>query len=114
MKQCPVCEAWCFEDMSLCYNCMHSFQGMEQQEKDGEVQHLESRAEPDDPLQQVYVAESFDFDQLFEDIDEIHFDQQESAFDGAYAPALEKTPEPCVPQVIRIEVPLSAIRAWAV
>ncbi len=25
MKECPVCKARCFADMSVCYNCLHSF-----------------------------------------------------------------------------------------
>lgn len=31
MKQCPVCNARCFSDMSVCYNCLHSFGSSEHQ-----------------------------------------------------------------------------------
>lgn len=30
MKECPVCKARCFADMSVCYNCLHSFGSLEQ------------------------------------------------------------------------------------
>ncbi len=30
MKECPVCKARCFADMSVCYNCLHSFGSSEQ------------------------------------------------------------------------------------
>ncbi len=25
MKECPICKAWCFDDMDVCYGCMHHF-----------------------------------------------------------------------------------------
>lgn len=31
MKECPVCKARCFADMSVCYNCLHSFGSSEDQ-----------------------------------------------------------------------------------
>lgn len=29
MKVCPICKARCFEDMEICYGCMHHFQNTE-------------------------------------------------------------------------------------
>lgn len=26
MKQCPVCKARCFDDMEICYGCLHRFE----------------------------------------------------------------------------------------
>ncbi len=34
MKSCPVCKARCFDDMEICYGCMHRF---EQEEGNGDV-----------------------------------------------------------------------------
>ena len=34
MKNCPVCKARCFDDMEICYGCMHRF---EQEEGNGDV-----------------------------------------------------------------------------
>ena len=25
IKECPVCHAWCFSDMDICYGCLHDF-----------------------------------------------------------------------------------------
>ena len=36
MKECPVCGAACFEDMEVCYGCLHSF---EEGAQKGQVPH---------------------------------------------------------------------------
>ncbi len=38
MKECPVCKARCFADMSVCYNCLHSFgsPGQQAASRDGD------------------------------------------------------------------------------
>ena len=30
MRQCPVCQAWCFDDMPICFGCMHRFDNDEE------------------------------------------------------------------------------------
>ncbi len=30
MKVCPVCQARCFDDMDVCYGCLHRFDGSQQ------------------------------------------------------------------------------------
>lgn len=44
MKTCPICKARCFDDMEICYGCMHRF------EKDAVSQHapVEDKIEPEE------------------------------------------------------------------
>lgn len=46
MKNCPVCEARCFDDMEICYGCLHRF---------GE-ELPEDEFEPDEPDEALAAA----------------------------------------------------------
>lgn len=43
MKTCPICKARCFDDMEICYGCMHPF--------DSEENSGEKRADAVDPIE---------------------------------------------------------------
>ena len=49
MKTCPICKARCFDDMEICYGCMHPF--------DSEERSGEKRADAMDPTDKPQASE---------------------------------------------------------
>jgi hypothetical protein len=53
MKTCPVCKARCFDDMEICYGCLHRFE----RDAAGESPQREiAQQRPDDPFQEGGAA----------------------------------------------------------
>ena len=52
MKTCPICNARCFDDMEICYGCMHPFVS---EERSGEkrVDALDTVDKPQDPKSRI-------------------------------------------------------------
>lgn len=48
MRTCPVCKARCFDDMEVCYGCMHRFSEQDPDDfgKDAEVQEPSAKTPP--------------------------------------------------------------------
>lgn len=56
MKTCPVCKARCFDDMEICYGCLHRFRNAA---AEGSPQQETEVKKPEDPFQEgdVPIAE---------------------------------------------------------
>lgn len=113
MKVCPLCGARCFDDMAICYGCMHRFD--------------DDMAEGVQPVKVSALPEE---DTRSEGISGLAFDDSETSAHAAalslagpqcdapsaeaqrtaFGPVIERLESP---QCIRIEIPLSALAGWA-
>ena len=55
MKSCPVCKARCFDDMEICYGCMHRF---EQEEGNGDAPIGKEAAPAGQAVEQVAAEQA--------------------------------------------------------
>lgn len=56
MKTCPVCKARCFDDMEICYGCLHRFGKDDVGTAGGTPQREVTQQKPDDPFQEGGAA----------------------------------------------------------